>query len=339
MNIAVYFGLPYGGAFRSIEEICKRLATKHHISYFENNSRTQIKKNRLLSDFNSLVWERVKQKQLARKIDSKNFFLCQEPTRAFFEKFLDVSPSLPLVNRLYEKLNRFFRKNAEMANARFATKIIANSNYSAESIFRSYGVTASSIYLGIDSKQFYPQKTKRQNQVLIVGNDEPQKGLRFAIDSLALVPPKLRPRLLVASPRSVITSDLLSFAKNKKVNLKNVCHLSPKQLCQVYNQSIATLATAYLEPFGLSVIESMACGTPVVAVCEGGFRETITHKKTGLLTPRDPQKVALAILLLVHDKQLYKKLSHQAILRATKYFGWDNTVTKIENILNETVKK
>lgn len=364
MKVAVYFGLPYGGAYRSTEEICKRLASNHQVSFFENKSSLYYKKNRLLSDLNSLVLERVKQKQLAKKIDSEDFdlvfvthdehlqapwvlrylktktvFLCQEPTRAFFEKFLDINPNLPLINRFYEKINRFFRKRTEIKNAQFATKIIANSNYSVESIFRAYGVTATPIYLGIDSKQFYPQRVKRQNQVLIVGNDEPQKGLRYAIDSLSLIPNKIRPILLIASPRSVISSDLVNYSKNKQVKIKNVSNLSPEKLCSIYNQSKITLATAFLEPFGLSVIESMACGTPVVAVCEGGFRETITNKKTGLLSKRDPQKIAEAISLLLSDKILYKKITHQGIIRASKYFSWDKTVNEFEKVLHETTKK
>lgn len=346
-----------------MEEICQRLAANHEITYFKSIGSPAAKKNRLISDFNSLVFERLKQKHLAKEIDSENFdlvfithdehlqapwllrylktktvFLCQEPTRAFFEKFLDVSPGLPLANRIYEKLNRFFRKTAEVKNAQYATKIIANSKYSVESIFRAYGITATPIYLGIDSSQFFPQKVNRLNQALIIGNDEPQKGIRFAIESVSLVPSNHRTLLVIASPRSVINHELVSFAKAKNVKIKNVCGLNPKELCLVYNQSTVTLATAYLEPFGLSVIESMACGTPVIAVSEAGFRETITNKKTGILVKRDPQTVATAVSLLIKDRKLYKNISDHAIIRATKYFSWDKTASEIEKVLNETVK-
>lgn len=364
MKIAVYFGLPYGGAYRSMEEICKRMAKSHDVHFFENCSPTRTKKTRVLSDINSLVIERIRQKKLAQKIDSQKFdlvfvthdehlqapwilrylktktvFLCQEPTRAFFEKFLDIDPNLPLINKLYERTNRYFRKTAEITNAQYATTTIANSCYSVESIFRSYGTISTPIYLGIDNKQFHPQKTKRQNQILLVGNDEPQKGLKLAIDSVSCVPSKIRPKLLIASPRSIISKQLVHYAKLKGVNLKNVCHLNPDQLSKVYNQSLLTLATASLEPFGLSVVESMACGTPVVAVCEGGFRETVIDGKTGLLTPRNAQKIATAISKLISDRLLYKKISQQAVSRATRYFSWDITFTKIEKVFNETIKK
>ena len=130
---------------------------------------------------------------------------------------------------------------------------------------------------------------------------------------------------------------LLTLLKNKRVSINNLCGLDPYQLCDVYNRSQATLATAYLEPFGLSVIESMACGTPVIAVSEGGFRETIINNKTGLLVERDGEKFALAITKLIGDKKLYKSISDLSIIRAKKLFGWDNTVLKIEKLLYETI--
>lgn len=39
------------------------------------------------------------------------------------------------------------------------------------------------------------------------------------------------------------------------------------------------------EDFGMSPVESMACGTPVIGVADGGLKETIVHEKTGVLLP------------------------------------------------------
>jgi glycosyltransferase involved in cell wall biosynthesis len=255
-----------------------------------------------------LVIQRFIQKRLAKEIDSlsydlvfvthdrslaspwvlrylktKTVFLCQEPTRAYFEKFLDIDPGLSFLQRLYEKVNRYFRKNIETENIIHATKVIANSCYSVESIFRAYGVVSAPIYLGIDTDQFFPMKTKKLNQVIIVGNDEPQKALRFAVRSLSLIPKNIRPSLVIASPRTALDKSFLVFAKSLKVEIKNLYGLKPDELCREYNHSVVTIATAFLEPFGLSVIESMACGTPVLAVKEAGFRETIENGVTGIL--------------------------------------------------------
>lgn len=355
MKIAVYFDLPYGGAYRSMEEILLRLKKDHTVTIFKSETLVVPTFGRISRDWEAIVAQKRKQKKLAQKIDNlkfdlvfvthdrflqapwilrflktKSVFLCQEPTRAFFEKFLDVDEKLPLPNKVYEKINRFFRKKAEVKNASFATKIIANSHYSVESIFRSYGQVSTPIYLGFDSHQFFPKKLKKLNQVMIVGNNEPQKALIFAVDAVSLVSPKNRPNLLIACPRSGLDGEFKKYAKTKKVKLIEKCGLTPEELCHDYNQSLATLATAHLEPFGLSVIESIACGTPVIAVNEGGFRETISDGKNGFLIARDAHLFAKKITEIVSLKSLFPNINS-----SVKDFTWDNTVKKIENIFYE----
>jgi glycosyltransferase involved in cell wall biosynthesis len=56
-----------------------------------------------------------------------------------------------------------------------------------------------------------------------------------------------------------------------------------------------------LEPFGLVTLEALACGTPVVAVCEGGPREILVEGVTGRLVPRDEANFADALDALLAD--------------------------------------
>lgn len=360
MNIAIYLDLPDGGAKRTMDEIIPLLSKNNKVSIFSCNSVLNNSRFRLLRDIDSLFVSRILQKKLANIINRSNFdicfvthdrhlqspwilrylrmpvvFLCQEPTRAFFEKFLDIDKKLPFLKLIYEKLNRQLRKQAEVENAQYSNKIIANSYYSVESIFRAYGKYATPIYLGVNLKTFYPQKNKYKNQVIIVGNNEPQKSLRLAVESLSLLPVSTRPVLFIACPRKNSLSEVIKFAKNNKVKLKIKYGLCPADLAKEYQNSLATLACASLEPFGLSVVESLACGTPVVAVKEGGFRETIKNGYNGFLVERDPQKISNAIEKLIKDKKLRQKLSHNCSAYAQKTYTWEKTVKKIENLMYE----
>lgn len=357
MRIAVYYDLPYGGAFRSMEEIIPRLQKNHEVVIFNGNFSASKSRflSRFFTDLESLVFQRYKQKQLAKIIDSAGFdivfvshdrisqapwllryiktktvFLCQEPTRAYFEKFLDIDSNLPLFNKLYERINRHLRRNIEITNALHASKIIANSIYSVESIFRAYGIIATPVYLGVDKNVFFPKKVKKYNQVFIVGNNEPQKGLDFAIRSISKIAKKIRPVLAIGSPR-FLDLELKKLAKSKGVKLKMYCGLKPEEIVGIYRQSLLTIATAYLEPFGLSVVESLACGTPVVAVQEGGFKETVSHGETGLLSPRDQTIFAEYVSVLVQDKNLRDKMSNKC-LDASRRFSWESTVSQLESI-------
>jgi glycosyltransferase involved in cell wall biosynthesis len=75
------------------------------------------------------------------------------------------------------------------------------------------------------------------------------------------------------------------------------------------------------EPFGLVIIEAMACGRPVVATQEGGPAETILDRQTGLLYPLgDHVALARAIGTLIADPQLRDRLGRAARKHAARHF-------------------
>ncbi len=363
MKIAVYFDLPPGGASRTMEELTKILGASHEILIYHNIPPLFSLPflTRLLADLESVLFQRFKQHRQAKEIDKQKFdlvlvshdrhsqspwilrflktptvFLCQEPTRAYFEEFLKIDSKLPLLNKVYETLNRTIRKNIEIKNASFATRIIANSNYSTESIFRAYGRHSTPIYLGIDPLDYYPEAAPKKNCILVIGNNEPQKAIPFAIEVISKIPEKARPKLLIVSPRERDSSELKQLAKKLGVRLEIIIGLNQDELRAVYSQSLLTLAVAYLEPFGLSVIESLACGTPVVAVSEGGFRETVRPGDTGLLVERDPRKIALEVLTLLRNRSLMAHMGSAGVKDVNRRFTWQQTVRKIEEIFYET---
>lgn len=362
MNIAIFYDLPAGGASRTMEEVSKVLSKKHKLTIFHDpKSYFAGTNSRLLKDLESIWFQSFKQRRLAQEIDIQKFdlcfvshdrhsqapwilrflktptvFLCQEPTRAYFEEFLHIDPHLPIHKKLYESLNRKIRKQIEITNAHFATKIVANSRYSVESIFRSYGINSTPIHLGIDTTEYYPEKIAKKNQVVVVGNNEPQKDLPLAVYSVALINKNIRPTLVIASPRNSDMREIERLAKKKLVRLNLLTGLDQNGLRKIYSQSKLTLALARLEPFGLSVIESMACGTPVVAVNEGGFKETVTDNISGLLIERDPQLIAEAISTLLSNPKMISTMGNKGTKDAVSTFTWDNTVKKLEKIFNET---
>ncbi len=352
MKIAVFYDLPFGGAYVATQQIIAHLSTKHQLKTFI--PAFSVPQNRLLSDLYALTTARTIQKRLAHQIN-QNFdlalithtrffqapwifryltiptvFLCQEPTRAFFEDFLKPK-NLPLPNLIYEHLIRFIKKNIEIKNAQYSDFIIANSKFSSLQIKKAYRRSSISILLGVDHKQFYPLNLKKKNQVIIVGNDEPQKNLILAIKALALIDKTMRPKLVIVSPRNSNMLRLKNLAKRNKVEIVIYKQIPVTKLRKLYNQSLLHLAVAINEPFGLSVLESMACGTPVVAVDMGGFRETVVHAQTGYLTVPKPSALASKIELLLKNKSLLHQLSHQALLHA-KQFSWTKTTAQIEQI-------
>ncbi len=80
-----------------------------------------------------------------------------------------------------------------------------------------------------------------------------------------------------------------------------------------YNRARLCVYAPYLEPFGLVPLEAMACGTPVVAVKEGGIRESVVHGETGILTERDEAAFADAVTTLLFDGTKSTQMGHRGI--------------------------
>lgn len=364
MRIAIYQGLPAGGARHSIEAIVSILHKNHEVRLYSSiPEEIRGPLARIRSDWRSLVGEKKNQKEIAEQIDSGKYdvvfvthdrflqspwvmkylrtpivFLCQEPTRQYYEYFLKIPEDLPLPNKLYEMLNRFLRKKIESDLARKAKVIVSNSYFSTESIFRAYGVYSTTVYLGVNTDEFYDMNLTKNHQVLVVGNDEPQKDLDLAIKTISLIKEN-RPKLIIKSPRQYDTKRVEGVAKQHGVDLEIIFNQTPDQLRKLYCESKITLATAHLEPFGLSAIESMACGTPVVAVREGGFRESVIDGETGILVDRNPVLLAAACEELLNNPDRARSLGVAGEKYVNTNFTWEKTVEHLVKLFEDAKKR
>lgn len=86
-----------------------------------------------------------------------------------------------------------------------------------------------------------------------------------------------------------------------------------------------------MESFGLSALEAMSCGLPVIATNVGGLPEVVLHGETGYLTEvGNVERMASYVIELFEDKNKYEKFSEQARERAVKLFDKNLIVPKYE---------
>jgi glycosyltransferase involved in cell wall biosynthesis len=95
------------------------------------------------------------------------------------------------------------------------------------------------------------------------------------------------------------------------------------ELQQLYARAAIVACPSRREGFGVACLEAMAYGRPVVATGVGGLRDLVVDGVTGLVVPpRDPRALREALLRLLGDSELRRRLGTAGRLRAREGFSW-----------------
>jgi glycosyltransferase involved in cell wall biosynthesis len=254
--------------------------------------------------------------------------------RNSWQRVLDRIDLLP---KIYSRMADF-----EDRSGRYKCNVyLTNSYFTRESIYRIYGRAPNVSYHGVDVNFFQPLGLERKNQVISVGSILPNKGFDFIIQSLATINEKFRPPLLIISNsfQSKEKDYLVNLANSYNVSLQFQHLINDEELRYQYNRATLTVYAPVMESFGLVPLESMACGTPVVGVAEGGVRETIKHGSTGLLTRRDPHEFGEAICTLTNNPSIYRKYGQQGRETVVKHWNWEKAILTLTNYLSSAAIK
>lgn len=259
-----------------------------------------------------------------------SLYFCHEPVIKGLEahSLVNRGSLAPLKKIFMQWLARYDR-----INARYATLICANSLYSCENIYRFFGVYPRLNYCGVDPQQFRPLNIERCRVVLSVGSLIPNKAAELIIQSIGTLQERSAVRFISYYSDKDYENQLVQLAKRVGVSISIDNLATEDDLVMAYNQAMVTAFPSKMEPFGLVSLESMACGTPVVGIAEGGIRETIQHGKTGLLTERDPVEFGKAIEILLKDESLRTRMGATGRQHVVQHWTWDQSYQKLEKYM------
>jgi glycosyltransferase involved in cell wall biosynthesis len=280
---------------------------------------------------------------LLRHLATPTLYFVEEPRRRSFEALAVRSPHAtvpaPLAGPAWA-LERFLR-HADSKSTSRATAIAANSAFTAEAVLRAYGRSAWVCHLGVDHEFFAPAARREDHldhppYVMAVGALDWIKGHELALDAVALMGAP-RPRVVIVYERSApgYAGVLQRRAQRSGVELELRRGISDHQLCQLYRGAMATLCLSRLEPFGLTALESLCTGTPVVALGEGGFRETVVDGRNGYVVEPEAQSVRDAIEAVRVGRL---GADRSAVRRSVvPHFTLPAMVDRLESLLERTV--
>ncbi len=275
-----------------------------------------------------------------RQLATPSAYYCQEPLRFVYDAPVGLAtvpagPAGRLVRAAATAAVRAVLRPIDAASVAAATELLANSAFSHESILRAYGRAARVVYLGVDAELFRPLALPRENFVLSVGALHPAKGFDFLVRALARVPAQRRPRLVVVGDRGygVLRQRLEQLAVERAVALEIRVRIPDADLVELMNRAAAVVYAPYLEPFGFIPLEAMACEAPVLAVAEGGVRESVVDGETGLLAPRDEATFAATLERLLGDGALARRLGAAGRRAVTARWTWRASCNALAAVL------
>lgn len=368
MKIAIYYNLLFGGAKRVVLDQTKKLIKKGHevhiyttdkeidsldpgkvahkifkYEFDERKDKIPIF-DRLVNDIKFFCTLANLHKKIAFNIDrekydvviahpdrltqapyilrflkSPSFYICQEPLRIAYEYSYRFNKNVMIFKKIYENITRGIRKQIDITNTRCAFYPIASCYHIRERMIEAYGIFPRVVYAGVDHKTFSYLNIKKRNQVFFVGDPtDPISGYDLAKEALENIPLKIRP--------------IMKILPWNKENRKRI---SDNKLKRIYNESLLTLCLSKFETFGLVPLESMACGTAVIATNVSGHRETVVDNKTGFLVDYDPKTIARKITSLLNDKKKLKKMGIAARKHIENNWTWEKRINDLESVLSE----
>ncbi|MBO0937890.1 glycosyltransferase family 4 protein [Fibrella sp. HMF5335] len=271
-------------------------------------------------------------------------YVCHEPTAFIFEHAWINSIKPDYMRWGLKLLNPIFRQ-IEFALMPVTDRVVANSQYSERTIAQTFPrldpARLRLVYCGIDHDTFYPRPhVVRQRQIVMVCTLNKFKRVDTVIRALALL--RQQPgcgdvRLLIKG-RGVEKDRLQQLATSLQltdaVDLIDAFY-DTTQLANLLCSSQVFVHAAHNEPFGLSPIEAMACGTPAVVTGTGGTAETVTNGVSGLyFNYESDQSLADQLQRLFTDEALWQRLSAGAINHAAQ-FNWALTHKVFSGVVEE----
>lgn len=127
-------------------------------------------------------------------------------------------------------------------------------------------------------------------------------------------------------------------AKSITSNIKFTGEVTIEDLIKHYSQALCVVCPSYEEDYGLTAIEAMAFGKPVIACTDGGgYLELIQDGETGFIVEPSGKAIASAIKRLMEDRDMLSMMSKNAYEFSRKY-SWGNSLSQFEKILGSIME-
>ena len=197
------------------------------------------------------------------------------------------------------------------------------------------------LYLGIDLSVFYPMpETKKKWDIAFLGRLERMKAVDLFPEMLTLLKQDYPDLKLLMTGEGSLKSNLLEGFDNDEVShmVDYLGVVEIKTVPNLINQSRIFIYPSREEPFGLSILEAMGCGVPVVTTNVYGPSEIITEGQDGLtVDPDDVNALVEAISTLLNSEKRRVQMGRRGRETVEKRFDIRQHLEELLSIYQDLV--
>lgn len=261
----------------------------------------------------------------------------------FYHSFVAIAihelygiPIVSTMHSLSEYSNHFidFAKRYTILNS---DEVIVVSNYLKEEIEREINVKLNVVLNGTEfqDKKLSEKQNKlaneRSKKITFSGRLVETKGCEYLIRALQSIDSEYNLHIM---GDGTLRKDLEELVDSLNLNSRVVFHgfISQKDVMENIRDSEVHVVPSLVEPFGLSLVEAMAEGVPVICSDVGGMREIVNNGWNGIkVPPKSVEDLAKAINIILSNQELSKTYVNHG-LEFVKRNSWNNKAIEIMKI-------
>ncbi|HTQ30709.1 MAG TPA: glycosyltransferase [Opitutaceae bacterium] len=238
--------------------------------------------------------------------------------------------------------------------------VIATTPPQLDMIVNDYGAPAEQAHMippGYDDNRFYPVSVSSQQPirqrlgfegkvVLALGRLARNKGYDLLIDAFTLVAARIPDAVLhlavggtqLKADEQKLFGELQARAAEAGLTgrVKFGGYVADADLADYYRAADVFVLSSRYEPFGMTAIEAMACGTPTVVTTHGGLYRAITFGRHALYAdPFDREDLGIAVVKVLKHPRLATRLSRMGAHKARSLFTWTGIAQQLISLVEE----
>lgn len=268
------------------------------------------------------------------------------------EKFIAECRSCPALKiSSYEDLSNKIFNQKQSIFEKLNLTIVTTSRWLANETSRSKLLKEKRVEViptPINSEKYKPTDLKEarekfsldsEKKIILFGamnaNDE-RKGFRYLIEALNILKAKSKNLEIELAVFGKLDDSVLAkvpFKVNQLGKLKN-----EEEIVSAYNSADVFVAPSLEDNLPNTIMESMSCGTPVVAFNAGGIPDMIDNNQNGILAKlKSSAELAEGILKILSDDELRKRMSEESRKKVLKNFNSELVVKKYKELYNNLI--